>query len=287
MDKRAQDLEQSSGTEPAFVGVGGASQPRRETTAELPKALEPLLAGMVTNHIIPRLILAHSLEVAEFDLPTVTQAPPTPREVEEFAELAVAMETMQALEQVESRLRAGAAYEGVLLDLVGGAAHMLGEQWTSDHRTFAEVTIGLATLHRVVAMLRHRLKPPVSARGVVILLAAPGEQHTLAIHVLGDLLIHAGWDADVWPVFHEAELVATVATEPIVMVGISVNSAEFVAPLAPLIARLRAASLNRDLTVMLGGAVDLSSYATDIGAVFCADARRALSWLDCYGRVAI
>ncbi|MBL8944785.1 MAG: cobalamin-dependent protein [Myxococcales bacterium] len=251
-------------------------------------AMDPrLLARMVANDIIPRLLLAHKLDECGTEPAAAPAEPPTQEAIARLVDVAVAMDTAAAVEVVEARLLGGESYDAALLDFVGGAARMLGDQWLEDQRTFAEVTIGLATLHRVVSVLRYRLKPRVSSRGLVVLLAAPGEQHTLAIHVLGDLLAHAGWDADVRPVFDEAELIATVASEVVVMVGISVSSDSTVEPLARIVTRVRAASLNRDVTVMLGGGVDLGGYAREVGAHYCSDAREALDWLDRHASVAL
>jgi MerR family transcriptional regulator, light-induced transcriptional regulator len=286
VEKRATDF-QVNGTGESFVASRRLTTQVEESSVST-TAMDPrLLARMVTNDIIPRLLLAHKLDECGAETPTAPSEPPTQEAIARLVDVAVAMDTTAAVDVVEARLLGGESYDAALLDFVGGAARMLGDQWLDDQRSFAEVTIGLATLHRVVSVLRYRLKPRVSSRGLVVLLAAPGEQHTLAIHVLGDLLAHAGWDADVRPVFDEAELVATVSSEVVVMVGFSVSSDSMVEPLARIVARVRAASLNRDVTVMLGGGVDLGGYAREVGALYCSDARQALDWLDRLASVAL
>lgn len=287
MEKRATDFQVNGTGEPSFV-ASRRPQTQVEESSVSTTAMDPrLLARMVANDIIPRLLLAHKLDDCGAEPAAAPAEPPTQEAIARLVDVAVAMDTAAAVEVVEARLLGGESYDAALLDFVGGAARMLGDQWLEDQRSFAEVTIGLATLHRVVSVLRYRLKPRLSSRGLVVLLAAPGEQHTLAIHVLGDLLAHAGWDADVRPVFDEAELIATVASEVVVMVGISVSSDSTVEPLARIVTRVRAASLNRDVTVMLGGGVDLGGYAREVGAHYCSDAREALDWLDRHASVAL
>jgi methanogenic corrinoid protein MtbC1 len=200
-------------------------------------------------------------------------------------EIAVAQDLQGGMKQVEARLREGLSLESILLDWIAAAARLLGDQWLADERSFAEVTLGLGSLHRLLAMLRHRFKPPLRHRGLVVLVTAPGEQHTLAIHVLGDLLQHAGWEAVVRPNLAEDELVAMVSCEPVVMVGISISSEDFLRPVDRIVARVRESSLNRAVAVMLGGAIDLSSFSADLGAVFCPTARVALAWLDRHARI--
>ncbi len=288
MEKNATEFQMNGLGESSF-----ASQRRPAPEHEAPREPQPqsdprLLALVVANDIIPRLLLAHRLdEMADDQSPAPQPAPPTPDDIAQLVEIAVAMDTDGAVAAVEARISRGESYEAALLDFVGGAARMLGEQWFDDERSFADVTIGLATLHRVVSVMRHRLRAPGCSRGLVLLLVGPGEQHTLAIHILGDLLVQAGWDADVRPVFEEAELVATVATEAVVMVGISMSTDCELEPVTRTVGRIRAASLNRDVTVLLGGATDLSDYAKKIGAHYFADARHALDWLDRRGTIAL
>lgn len=259
-----------------------------EASMSAPEAERPMLDRVrssdlvetVANHIVPRLLLAHRLDVRDAEPLAEARRPPSAEDIESLVVLAVAQDVPAAMQQAEVRLRSGITLESLLLDWIAAAARRLGDQWLSDERSFSEVTLGLGTLHRMLATLRHRLGPPLSHRGVVVLATVPGEQHTLAIHVLGDLLQHVGWEAVVRPSMSEDELLTLVATEPVTMVGLSVSSESLVDPLGRLVARVREVSLNRELAVMLGGAVDLSSDAERIGAVFCPTARTALSWLE-------
>lgn len=248
-----------------------------------PSSVDPLVDA-VTNHIIPRLLLAHRMEAPMREAPRGTRGPPTTAEVEQLVESAAAQDYHSGLDQVDARLREGLAIESVLLDWISAAARLLGEQWMSDERTFAEVTLGMGTLHRILAALRHRLSPPLSHRGLVVLTAAPGEQHTLAIHVLGDLLKLAGWETVVEPSPAEEELIAMVSCESVTMVGISVSSLDLVEGVSRLVTRLRKVSANPDVAIMLGGAVDLSEEAGDMGVIFCPSAQLALSWLENHAR---
>lgn len=268
------------------AGEASMSAPEAERSA-LDRMRSSDLVETVANHIVPRLLLAHRMDARDAEPLIEARKPPSAEDVASLAALAVAQDVAGAMRQAEVRLRAGTPLESLLLDWIAAAARLLGDQWLSDERSFSEVTLGLGTLHRMLATLRHRLGPPLSHRGVVVLLTAPGEQHTLAIHVLGDLLQHVGWEAIVKPNLGEDELLTIVATEPVTMVGISVSSADLVEPLDRLVARAREVSLNRELAVMLGGAVDLSSHAEGIGAVFCPSARTALSWLERRARISL
>jgi len=245
------------------------------------------LVETITSQIIPRLLLANRMDARELERVADARRPPSIDEVASLASAAVAQDLKGCMRQVEVRLQEGLSIESILLDLVSNTARLLGEQWQDDERSFAEVTLGLGTLHRLLATLRYRVKPPLSHRGLVVLLAAPGEQHTLGIHVLGDLFQHAGWEALVKPNLGEEELIAMVSCEPVVMVGISVSSYALLGAVDRIVPRILQSSLNRDIAVMLGGSLDLSSYAEDMGAIHCANARTALGWLESRARVSL
>jgi methanogenic corrinoid protein MtbC1 len=273
MDERAQH-EPSSGEASAMRLDDATSS--AEWSADLMET--------VANHIVPRLMLAHRMDAPAPEQIAVDDEPPTVEEVAKLAELAVVQDLQGAMLLIDVKLREGASIEWILLDWIAAAARMLGEQWLSDDRSFADVTLGSGTLHRVLATIRHRARPP-SYRGLVVLTTAPGEQHTLAINVLGGVFQQAGWEAVVEPSLAPEELVAMVSAEPVTMVGISVNSDDFLVSLERVVPRLRESSLNRSIAVMLGGAIDLSNEAEHVGAVHCSCAHSALTWLERHGRI--
>jgi len=244
---------------------------QREPSQELMHTIE--------DQVIPRLVMAHAGPAFEpADCPDA-RMPPTAAEVEDLADFAVAQDMPNVLAMVEAMSRDGLSMESLLLDLVSPAARLLGVQWEDDRRTFTEVTLGLGALQRVVAVLGQKSEPPISHRGLVVLCAAPGEQHTLAIQLLGELLRHAGWGAQVDPGLDLDELLDLVAAEHVVMVGMSVNSLPMVAFAENFVAQVKAASCNPDIAVMLGGAAMNAELASRLGAVFSPSAREALDWL--------
>lgn len=282
MEKPALDL--GACAEPS-VGSARASDHHPHQDGSL--VLQPLLASVVHNQVVPRLMLAHHLG-SEANERADEGVRPTFAEIEHLADLAVERDTTAAFAEVQRLFRAGCSHAAVLIDLIGGAARLLGDQWLDDRRTFAEVTLGLGTLQRVVALTRHWLSPPITpTRGPVVLSAAPGEQHTLGIAVVGDVLAHAGWDVDLHPAGAPEELVATVSSRPVLAVGLTVSCASLVQPLGRLVADLREASLNRDLMVLVGSALDLEGYAKHAGAVYCRDAQSALLCLESQARLTV
>lgn len=280
MDDRAELVEAKPDADASY----GAPESEQSVSE---RVLSTDLVDTVTNHIIPRLLLASLGDARGNDRVADARRLPTPEEIATLAELAVAQDVRGAMAQVEAKLQEGLSLDSVLLDLISPAGSLLGEQWLSDDKSFTQVTLGVGTLHRMLANLRQRFRSAPSHRGLVVLATPPGEQHTLAIHVLGDLMLNAGWDAVVEPNIAADDLVAMVASEPVVMVGISVSCSELVEPIAPMVARVRDSSLNRKLLVMLGGAVDLASPAESVGAVHCPNARIALALLEHEGGISL
>ena len=250
---------------------------REQGELQLPGGLDDLLAT-IHERIIPQLLLAHH----EADTVVLLPAPgPTLDEVRTFADLSTRQDVGLAVAFVESLTARGVALEIILLDLVGPAARMLGDDWTSDERTFSEVTLGLSTLQQVVHIVGPAFSANPTNRGTVLLVAAPSEQHTLGIHVLGEFLRKAGWGVQVESALSRAEVIRLVETERVEMVGVSIANGDLVEPLTRLVTGLRRAPLNPDMAVMMGGSLDLTAAEhKQIGATFCNDAREAVRWLD-------
>jgi len=249
--------------------------------AELGAEDQADLLATIESEIIPRLAFAHCRDSLSPALCAASRPPPTPEELFEFARIATCHDLSGALTFVESLCRQGLSLEVILLELIAATAHLLGEQWKSDLRSFTEVCAGLGTLQQVVHILGPSFAPALPHRGLVVLVSAPGEQHTLGLYLVGEFLRRAGWGVQVSPSVSAAELISLVASERVEMLGISVSNDHLLEPLAKLISAVREASCNPNLTVMLGGPLDLSAYARHTGAVLStSDPRDAVRWLE-------
>ena len=235
----------------------------------------------IEAQIIPRLMLAH--RTGDEPLNGATPAndarlPPTDAEVTRCAQLAVSQDTTALRELFATLVSQGLTQESLLLHLVAPAARMLGDQWLEDTRSFVDVTVGLGTLQRSVTQLCRHSEPP-GHRGLVILLAAPGEQHTLGVHVVAEILRREGWGAQVETGVDASGLADLVANEYVEMVGLSISHADLIPTLAPVLAPAREASLNRNLRFIVGGCEDLAAHAESLGVTYCRCAEDALAQL--------
>ncbi|HEU4408983.1 MAG TPA: cobalamin B12-binding domain-containing protein [Polyangiaceae bacterium] len=243
------------------------------------------LLATVHEQLVPELIVAHWQELQTLDPCSDTRGPPTEGEVSELARIARRQDLSGALAFIETLVRQGVPLEVVLLHLIAPAARLLGDEWLADQTSWGEVTIGLGTLQQVVHVFGPRFSPEAPDRGLVVLAAAPREQHTLGLYVLAEFLRRAGWDVQVDPAISDADLIALVESTHVELIGISVSNTDLVPSLDALVAAIRRASRNPQIAVALGGALDLSEEAERLGAVCFPDPRDVVRWLDDRARV--
>ncbi len=167
---------------------------------------------------------------------------------------------------LEDALTAGASPESVYTDLLVPAMAHVGEQWATGTVTVAEEHTATVTVQRLTGRLGPRFRRPGRKRGTIVLGAAPGDQHGLAVGLLADPLRGRGFrvtdlGADV-PV--EAWLDAARRAERLRAVGISVVAAGLDAVVAGTVAALHDAV---QVPVILGGgALRDADHAKALGA---------------------
>jgi methanogenic corrinoid protein MtbC1 len=254
------------------------------TDVEPPVEARADLLATIQDQIIPQLVMAHRPESEVPSECADSRGPPTEEEVAQFSRVVTSQDLPSALAFVQTIAAGGVSLEVILLHLIAPTARLLGTEWENDERSFTEVTLGLSMLQQVVHVLGPSFAPGVGHRGFVVLLSPQSEQHTLGIYLLGEFLRRAGWGVQVAPSMSESDLLELVESERVEMVGLSVSNTDLLKPLARLVAAVKKASINPDITVMLGGSPELAHHATKMGATFCADPRDAVRWLELHGR---
>lgn len=262
-------------------GTDSDPYPRPERESEVHaiavRRSEAVLLDTIEDQIIPKLLLAHRSALISGALPADTFEI-SEEEIERFAELSAGQDMAGLLGRLEGLLREGLLIQNVLLDVIAPAAHLLGEQWLDDERSFSDVTVGLGMLQRLVAVIGQKVEAPVTKKGLVVLSAAPGEQHTLSIHVLAELLRAQGWAVQVEPAADEMALLELLGRERVCAIGFTVSNDSLVGHLGPLLERIQA--LQPSAQLLLGGAAaGLSEVAERFGALHCRSGRDALDWL--------
>ena len=221
-----------------------------------------LLLRAIESQVIPRLLLTHpsAPEAVSATVESGSESVrPAAAEVVEFTEIVLRGQTEQASAFMRDLHTRGVSAESLYLDLLAPSARYLGELWTTERSDFVEVTVAL---HRLQA-LAHQFSayltgmddaatlPPAGPR--VLCIAMPGEQHVFGAQLVGEFLRRARWDVWDAPGASESDVLSLVKQEWFTIVGISVSNLDQPEALAGLLRRVRRASLNPELRVMVGG----------------------------------
>jgi methanogenic corrinoid protein MtbC1 len=119
------------------------------------------------------------------------------------------------------------------------------------------VTISLGRLQQVVRTLSPSFQAaavaPSAIASTVLLLPAPGEQHTLGLLILAEFFQREGWQVTGGPSTSSQNAEALVRGAMVDIIGFSTGSSKSLVPLTACIRAVRKASRNRYLAVMVGG----------------------------------
>lgn len=247
-------------------GAGAEASKTRPGRAP-PSGQENDLLSAIEAQIIPRLLMAHQSDV----VPGCgdQRMPPTENEVAVIARLAVREDVHELIKCLTTMAKEGLSFESILLQAVAPAANWLGDAWNDDRLSFSEVTVGAGVLERVAAALGQDSDPPLRHGELIVLTAAPGEQHVIPIHLLGEVLRHKGWAVHVDPNLHDEELLELAREDHVAVVGITCKDVTRMEGVGDSIANVRAHSLNPDISFVVGGTGELALRAARFGATYC------------------
>ena len=220
-----------------------------------------LLTRAIEHEIIPRLMLAHPtagecLLAEGSDNPQVSAA-----DVQAFAKLVLAPDENVAHACIETMRSTGISVETIYTDLLAPVARHLGALWEEDLCDFTEVTLGLGRLHQVLRELSPAFNQSnTNASGLrVLLLPAPGEQHTFGLVMVSEFFRRAGWDVGGGPWEAGADPVMMVKREWFDVVGFSLGNVTQLDALASSIKMVRKSSLNTSICIIVGGPLFLAN----------------------------
>ena len=149
--------------------------------------------------------------------------------------------------------RRGFDAEEIIFDLLAAAAIEIGDCWMEDGCSFCDVTLVLARLQCITRALFAELPsapPRARARLRVLLVSAPGEEHTFGMVLLEEMLRAAGWEVLGEPADAALQLLRTSYVDAI---GLTACRVERLDALTIYIRQARQVSKNRDLVVLVGG----------------------------------
>ena len=233
--------------------------------APMPTARDRMarIVRTIEQDIIPRLVQAHRPHIALAAVP----AAPAPRLVSTADVLGFVQQVLApddgAWQVLTDRLLAdGMAVGDLYLHLLAPAAQELGRMWDEDLCSFTDVTVAVGRMQRVLRSLSpafgHEVDHPQNGRRV-LLVPAPGEQHTFGLAIVAEFFRRAGWEVVGDSETRTADPAALVRSEWFDVIGISVGSDARLDWLKSGISAIRNASRNRGIGVLVGG----PSFAAD------------------------
>ncbi|MCZ8073115.1 MAG: cobalamin B12-binding domain-containing protein [Paucibacter sp.] len=233
-------------------------------------AAQDHLSRIVELEIIPRLMLMHSAQPL-VDRPPLPSLVLTVEHVDTLAHMAAEGEADAACAYVRTLLDAGASQEQVFLDLLAPCARQLGQMWNEDVYDFSQVTVALWRLQRVLHEQSQRFQQisrPDGDSHRALLAAVPGAQHTFGVVMAAEFFSRAGWDVVCEPKASWSDLQDRLSLGWFDMFGLSIATGDSIPQVASAILKLREASANPQVFVMVGGpmALELPELAALCGA---------------------
>lgn len=183
---------------------------------------------------------------------------------------------------VEASLTAGMDPVDVYLEVIGPALRSVGDRWERGELDVATEHRASGIAMRVLGRLGPRFVRRGRTRGTVVIGTPAGEQHSLPVAMLSDVLRSGGWEVsdlgcDVPPTSFAR---AAAESDRLMAVGVSITNPTCLDAAEATIAALRGAV--GTTPILVGGRAVLSgAHATGLGADgWAPDGRVALALLD-------
>jgi methanogenic corrinoid protein MtbC1 len=225
----------------------------RRQRVTLDVSVDVTLARAIETEIVPRLLAARGTIEAAHEAP-FTQAAPHVMEIAALAMRADATSLRRRL----AEWRPGMTPEALCLQLLAPAARLLGEMWDDDRCSFTDVTIGVMQLQEALHALTaggRRDQQQEDNRRHILLAPAPGDPHGFGVAMVGTFFERAGWRVAMAHQRTVGELASLLRDTWFGVLGFAVSTDRHLPALARALPRLRAASRNPALAIMVGGPV--------------------------------
>jgi MerR family transcriptional regulator, light-induced transcriptional regulator len=210
-------------------------------------------ASVIENVIVPRLLMSHVHNTKRI---TLKRACLDNDGVRDFIELTMDEEPDAAISFVQGLLDNGIPFQDILLNLMAPAARELGERWAHDATNFVEVTLGVARMHRILREfdgVPEHMWSQAGAGGNVLLMPAPGEQHTFGLRLVQEFLLRESWSVTTRSVLKVADIHKIVANGEFDVIGLSLSGETLIDSLRSSIAEIRRITKSSGTKILIGG----------------------------------
>ncbi len=150
----------------------------------------------------------------------------------------------------------GASIDYIVLDLIPEIARKLGKHWEDDSISFADVSIGVTRLERVIYKLDYLFQANQLERQQnksILISGCPGSQHSLGTLIFANFMTFSGWQVHRPNKVNIDSMAEGVESKIHQALAISVATNEQLEELPNLIRLLRQKSKNPKIIVLVGG----------------------------------
>ncbi len=229
------------------------------------------LVQALEDSVIPRLVEAHRAMAASSAAPTGEQPIRGPGDIQYFLDLVMATDEEPMYDFIAALLASGLSVESIYLDVLAGAAHLLGDMWNEDSVDFTEVTVAVGRLQHIMRELSPafgiEIEHPSGGRRVLL---APtfGEQHTFGAAMVSEFFLRAGWEVSLGDGGSRNSCIEMVENDWFDAIGFSLGTEARLDWLKTSIREIRQRSRNRSIAILVGGQIFLLNpgLVAEVGA---------------------
>jgi methylmalonyl-CoA mutase cobalamin-binding subunit len=220
----------------SFTDAPGPDRPQARWTVLLNHAIE--------TEILRRLVQANHSNAPRHNL-----------DIAGFFALLIADDMEQLRAAADRAILQTGSREALLTDLLTPAARLLGLMWEHDECDFITVTLGIYRLDQLMKETAGAgTIPPLPAfEHRILLVPAPGEQHSFGLAMVADAFREGGWCVRSSPCITRPQLLRLVRQEWFDVIGLSISADRWLKNLPACIRATRAASCNKTAFFMVGG----------------------------------
>lgn len=172
--------------------------------------------------------------------------------VDDLVAALLAEDPLAAAALIEDQFQAGVTYDAIHLGYLAPAARELGEKWTDDEITFAQVTVGTGRIYGIMRSLSRRVvRQDTPVQKAALVACIPGETHVLGVRMATDLLREKGWMIDLHMSLDHDTLVEKVVESGHIIIGLSAAGQHALPALARLVLAIRVS--RPDAAILVSG----------------------------------
>lgn len=157
-----------------------------------------------------------------------------------FAETLMSRDDAAATRLIMWMLANDIDIETIYLVHIAGAARLLGERWSRDEVSAADVSIAATRVYAILRGISSNLTPTAWPDGRhAVFASVPEDWHTLGVSMAADLFRHDGWAIDLKVGYSHDELLTELEHIDFAILGLSASTRESLPALLRLIAAVR------------------------------------------------